>query len=164
MKKRITTICEWTDAFILYIKILIQKFPARCPELINYLEIIRYAAAYHRNLGWLLYDRKFRAKAANNRALNWGALDQQLWLRIFIASPGQLEEDLSLFTQGPPRSNERVAQKGARICNNFNRGQDCASSPCPFRHICNRPFCNAAHPGISCTTVGGQLSLAAGPR
>ena len=40
VKKRITTISEWTDAFILYIKILIQKFPARYPELINYLEII----------------------------------------------------------------------------------------------------------------------------
>lgn len=164
MKKRITTISEWTDAFILFMKIFIQKFPARSSELINYLEIIRYAAAYHKNLGWLLYDRKFRAKAANHRALNWGVLDQQLWLRIFTASPGQLEEDLSLFIQGPPISSEGVATKGARICVNFNRGAECVSSPCPFRHVCNRPFCNAVHPGIRCPTSGGQLSFTAGQK
>ena len=46
-KKKIVSIQDWTTAFTLYMKIIVEKFPGRAQELISYLELIRYAAAYH---------------------------------------------------------------------------------------------------------------------
>ncbi len=67
-KKKIRDIQNWTTAFTTYMKVVLDKFPGRAKELVAYLDLTilpSYAASYHQSLGWLLYDHKFRFKAAN---------------------------------------------------------------------------------------------------
>ena len=98
-KKKIKTISDWTSAFTLYMKVIVDKYPARVQELIGYLDLIRYAAKYHNSFGWYIYDNKFRNKAANDRSLSWALIDQQLWTRLITVSQSQLEADYALFFQ-----------------------------------------------------------------
>ena len=98
-KKKIETVFDWTNAFTLYMKVMVDKYPARARELICYLDLIRYAAKYHKSFGWYIYDNKFRHKAANDKSLSWALIDQQLWTRIFTVSQSQLEADYALFFQ-----------------------------------------------------------------
>ena len=100
--------------------IIVQKFPNRASELLQYMEIIRHAAKAHGGLDWCIYDHKFRHKAAASRTLSWANIDMQLWLRIFTASSTHFREDYSLFSIGP--SNKAGATRDA-ICHSYNRGR-----------------------------------------
>ena len=51
----LTNIEEWTTAFNTYMIIIVQKFPNRASELLQYMEIIRHAAKAHGGLGWCIY-------------------------------------------------------------------------------------------------------------
>ena len=156
-KKKIETIDDWTNAFTVYMKVVIDKYPARSRELLEYLDLIRYAARYHHSLGWFIYDNKFRYKAANDRSLSWAKLDQQLWTRIFTVSQSQLEADLALFKQGPSSvSRAVISAPRDGTCNNYNKGNPCVRIPCIYRHTCNKPGCNEPHPGYSCPKQGGK--------
>ena len=75
--------------------------------------IIWEATADFPGLGFLIYDYKFRMKAAAVKSIYLGRIDSQLWLRIFSKHPSRLWEtyqDVSdvipnvnqvLFNQGP---------------------------------------------------------------
>ena len=93
----ITDITEWTTAFTAYMRVLISKFPHRASELLEYMSLMRYAARYHRGLGWCVYDIKFRQKAAANKTSKWSTIDSQLWLKTFMVAPLLLKEDISVF-------------------------------------------------------------------
>ena len=150
----ITDISEWTTAFSAYMGVLISKFPHRASELLEYMSLIRYAARYHKGLGWCVYDIKFRQKAAINKSLKWSTIDSQLWLKTFTVAPLLLKEDIRVFQSGPSSSS---TSKGAenRTCHNFNRGVPCARTPCLYAHKCNRSGCGKDHPGIKCPTNYG---------
>lgn len=92
----LTDIAEWTMAFTAYMGVLISKFPHRAPEFLEYMSLIRYAAKYHKGLGWCVYDVKFRQKAAANKSLKWSTIDSQLWLKTFTVAPSLLKEDLGV--------------------------------------------------------------------
>jgi len=74
----ITDIEQWTTAFTSYMSVLIDKFPSRSQELLQYISLIRYAARVHKGLGWAIYDFKFRQKASVSKSLNWSVVDTQL--------------------------------------------------------------------------------------
>ncbi len=155
-KKKIRDIQSWTTAFTTYMKLIIEKFPGRAKDLIAYLDLIRYAASYHHSLGWLLYDHKFRLKAANDKSISWGQLDMHLWMRIFTVNQAKLLADHSLFFNGPSSNNESgitAARDGK--CGNFNRGRKCAYTPCRYRHVCNQPGCEGPHPSFQCPLRAG---------
>ena len=42
----ITNIEDWTSCFSIYMAVLVQKYPFKAVELIQYLNLIRYAARY----------------------------------------------------------------------------------------------------------------------
>ena len=56
----ITDIEQWTTAFSTYMGIFIRRFPLRSQEFLQYISIIRYAAQFHKGLGWCIHDFKFR--------------------------------------------------------------------------------------------------------
>ena len=149
-KKTITTIEEWSTAFSSYMAIIIEKFPERAQELIPYFMTIRYAANNTTGLAWVVYDNQFRTQAANNRNLNWGHIDMQLWVKIFCVAPSRLREEYSIFEHGPQPKGTR----GAGMCFQFNRaGVICKWQDCPYQHKCNNCFGN--HPGFKCPNKGG---------
>ena len=150
----ITDITEWTTAFTAYMGVIISKFPHRASELLEYMSLIRYAAKYHRGLGWCVYDIKFRQKAAANKSLKWSTIDSQLWLKTFTVAPSLLKEDIGVFQSGPSSTSTSRGTEN-RTCHNFNRGVPCARTPCIYAHKCNRSGCGKDHPGINCPSSYG---------
>ena len=148
----ITDITEWTTAFTAYMRVLISKFPHRASELLEYMSLMRYAARYHRGLGWCVYDIKFWQKAAANKTSKWSTIDSQLWLTTFTVAPSLLKEDISVFQSGPSSSSTSRGTEN-RTCHNFNRGIPCARTPYIYAHKCNRSGCRKVHPGIKCPNV-----------
>ena len=88
---------EWTSAFTAYLSVIIRKHPSRAAELLEYLSLIRYAAKYHRGLGWGVYDVTFRQKAAANKFIKWSTIDTQLWLKTFTVAKSFMKEELGFF-------------------------------------------------------------------
>ena len=54
----LTNIEEWTTAFNTYMIIIVQKFPNRASELLQYMAIICHAEKAHGSIGWCIYDHK----------------------------------------------------------------------------------------------------------
>ena len=146
----ITDIEQWTTAFTSYMSVLIDKFPTRSQELLQYVSLIRYAARVHKGLGWASYDFKFRQKASVNKSINWSVVDTQLWLTISTVSPAILKEEYPLFSNGPQRSVSSTGGANRGTCNFYNMSGTCNSDPCYFRHVCNK--CSGSHPRVDCPT------------
>ena len=116
--------------------------------MLEYLSLIRYAAKYHRGLGWCVYYVRFRQKAAANKFIKWSTIDSQLWLKTFTVAPSFMKEELGFFQSGPSSMPSTVRGNEYRTCFNFNKGFSCARTPCPYTHRCNKPGCGGGHPGI----------------
>ena len=71
-RKLITNIEEWSTAFSTYMAVMVEQFPQRSLELIEYFRIIRYAANSTPGLAWVVYDNQFRIQAANDHDIYWG--------------------------------------------------------------------------------------------
>ena len=149
----ITNIEEWTLAFTAYMSVIISQHPNHEAELLEYLFLIRYAAKYHRGLGWCIYDVKFRQKAAANKSILWSVVDSQLWLKMFTVAPSLMKEDIGFFQSGLSSVPRTFRGNEYRTCHNFNKGWLCARTPCPFAHKCNKPGCGGDQPGHRCPTL-----------
>ena len=66
----ITNIEDWTSYFSIYMAVLVQKYPFKAAELIQYLNLIGYAARYSHGLEWCIYDHKFRMRLSLNKSLS----------------------------------------------------------------------------------------------
>ena len=93
----ITNIEEWTSTFAAYMSVIISKHPSRAAELLEYLSLIRYAAKYHRGVGWCVYDVQFRQKAAANKFIIRSIIDNQLWLKTFTVVPSPVRTLIKPF-------------------------------------------------------------------
>ena len=170
----ISKISDWTIAFTTYMRVYLNKFPGKASELINYLDIIQDAARHQKSFAWLIYDRLFRYKASNNKSINWGVRDNDLWIRLCTVSNEQLLADYSnlldrsVFYKGPSQYSAEGYRPVKRddLCNAFNRGATCPHY-CKYIHKCNRDGCLGPHPGISCPKPGSSttgISQRAGER
>ena len=81
--------------------VILSKHPSRAVELLEYLSLIRYAAKYHRGLGWCTYDVKFPQKAAANKSALWSVIDSQLWLKTFTVASSPLKEGIFFSNRDP---------------------------------------------------------------
>ena len=148
----LTDIGEWTTAFSAYMGVVITKCPSRAAELLEYMSLIRYAAKYHRGLGWCVYDIKFRQKAAVNKSLLWSVIDSQLWLKTFTVAPSLMKDEIgaNVFQSGPSSATGTSRGNDNRTCHNFNKGIPCSRTPCRYAHKCNKYGCGEDHPGSKC--------------
>lgn len=154
---KITSIEQWTDAFLIYASIYAYVHPEAFQGLLKYLSNIRLGASRTNSMGWKLYDEQFRCKKAMDHSLDWGVIDQELWL-IYMQG-GQSVGD----TQTPTRQYLK--------CFNFNNGF-CPMSTCRLLQSCLN--CSGNHPVNRCfqrtqTRAPGprprmQLPVASTPR
>ena len=106
-RKWITNIKEWSTAFSTYMAVMVEQFPQRSLELIEYFRIIGYAANSTPGLAWVVYDNQFRIQAANDHDIYWGSIDMQLWVKLFCVSPSRLREEYDIFEYGPRNGGAR---------------------------------------------------------
>ena len=76
--RKITNIDTWTSAFIVFISIMLEKFPHKAQEMLKYMRDIRLAAKI--STGWVQYDELFRLKMARSQLSSWGQVDHKLWV------------------------------------------------------------------------------------
>ena len=62
VKEKITTIDQWTDAFLIFASIYLKKYPGKMQEILHYMSIIREAATRSFSLSWQTYDEQFNRK------------------------------------------------------------------------------------------------------
>jgi hypothetical protein len=77
---------SWTTAFVIYMDILLEKWPFRAREYLIYMQNIRLAASSCQNNGWLVYDEQYRLKKARFPFSSWGVIDQELWILCVTTS------------------------------------------------------------------------------
>ncbi|CAC5403139.1 unnamed protein product [Mytilus coruscus] len=124
-KKTIINIETWTDAFLVYSQVLIQRHPAVCLHSYH-----KGAAADSTIEKWYMYDQQFRLRVARNPTKNWDIIDAQLWLQIM---------DIASSNTQQPRINK---------CFDFNFKGVCTRNSCRFSHTCLK--CSLNHPSIRC--------------
>ena len=78
--KKIDTIGSWTDVFLIYMAIYVDRFPSEVSQMLKYMELVRGMASSRM---FLHYDRDFRKLRAAN-AMNWDVLHQELYLSLSI--------------------------------------------------------------------------------
>ena len=59
--RQISTIDQWTSAFLVFGAIYAQRFPEAAPGLFKYCEVVRDIAATGPPLAWRQYDARFRS-------------------------------------------------------------------------------------------------------
>ena len=122
-KKSKQTICnidEWTDAFIIFSSVYLQKFTEKNIEILKYMSIIREAATRYPLSAWISYDQQFRFRQANeNTRQAWGSLNGELWLKV-MSNPSQSNTFSSTLKRTPGESATNSSH--SHTCNAFNEG------------------------------------------
>ena len=145
--KAITTIREWTDAFLVFAAIVIQKSPELALDLLQYMSLIREAETRsHGSMAWLSYDESFRMRQAIYPQ-SWSKINSDLWLRAMTlpAFPqpsipmSYKSNNLPAFPQPTtptsPRFNNQPKPFG-NICFEFNSLPGCTFKKCRYLHVC----------------------------
>lgn len=144
------SINQWSSAFIVFMSIMLERFPAEAQELLKYFRDIRLAGS--RSPNWWKYDEQFRQLKASNSSSSWGIINVELWL-INISSlvglsttPGQLNAQLSESSHKIPSA----TQSPKLITRNlYNSGHPCPFYPkCKFSHSCEA--CGGNHKKSTC--------------
>lgn len=129
VKEKVTTIEKWTDAFLVFISIYLKKYPDKTQDLLQYMNIIREAAARTPSLSWRTYDEQFRLRQSTNPQ-PWGKLNSDLWLRVMTVTSTSTQSES--FRVSKPH------------CLDFNNGF-CPYNPCKFAHTCSN--CSGSNHG-----------------
>ena len=83
--KKINSFASWMEAWNIYLAILINRSPARAPQLVAYQRIITSASTQYPLAAWLNYDIQFRTLAASDTSLRWDTRHTDLWLQCVTA-------------------------------------------------------------------------------
>ena len=131
----IPSIERWTDAFLIYLALLVAKKLNLSPSLVRYMTIIREAAQVRGGFSWRNYDTQFRLRQAVNPR-PWCEINADLWMRCMTV----VEPVVSVCSR--PLIPE--SQPAAGKCYNFNNGF-CSWPNCSYL------LCGDKHPRVSCT-------------
>lgn len=80
--KNIENINTWTDAFINFSKIVIQRHPLLAMDLLSYMALIRSVESDAPFVRLYQYDQQFRLKVSQNPSKSWSQIDGNLWFRF----------------------------------------------------------------------------------
>ena len=147
---KIASVEQWTDIFLVYFSLYTATQPEATPGLLKYMHNVRLGEKRAGGLLWKDYDEQFRLKKARDPLMEWGKIDQELWL-LYI-HPDPLSPLQNLPTQQGPRRYLK--------CYDFNNMGWCGKQVCDYLHKCM--LCSGNHPSVKCynnnsrTTAGRQ--------
>lgn len=130
MKDKVPNIEKWTDAFIIFMSIYLEKQPQKIHELLQYMSVIREAAYKYSGVAWRTYDEQYRIRQAIFLT-SWAQINSDLWLRI-MSNPSQASPTQSQVSH----SSTTITQTKKLHCHGFNQGY-CSWVPCKFNHCCS---------------------------
>jgi hypothetical protein len=139
-KQDILSIEKWTDAFMIYMSIILIKNPFLARDLLQYCNTIRSASKLN-PAGWGKYDRLFRYKLAQYSSTKWSSVDAELWLITMT-------------------NNHSLDLQYSKPCFDFNNKGYCTKYGCKYLHKCK--ICLGPHSFIICrsghtSNISGNL-------
>ena len=152
---RITSVEQWTSAFLVFASIYLTRHPNQARQLLKYADTVRSAAFRRAGYGWRDYDIQFRLRQARMPSRSWASIDAELWLTLVGGPTQNFFRPLPLrATQQrapgtgrfPSQHDQRAAVNG--ICFDFNRGH-CFRVACRFAHKCSACL-SVGHPASTC--------------
>ena len=78
-KRRIDGLSSWLEAWNVFLRTLLSRFPQLAPDLLAYQDQICKFSRKFKASAWLMYDTAFRYMAASNSSLAWSKLNEQLY-------------------------------------------------------------------------------------
>ena len=147
--KEIKGIFSWTNAFLIFASVFLEKHAGRAQELIKYAASIREFAQKMPNTAWLKYDHDFRRKMARNPQALWSSIDMELYAKMLLQSTPNIgwKPATPSAAQQTPQRNFRSQ---GRTCFAYNAGTCTKTdSACQYAHrcqTCNKP----GHPRGRC--------------
>ena len=156
----VDNIMDWIECFSIYIAVLSRSAPDRVADMVGYQSLIICASQYQRAGHWVIYDRRFRLKAAAKKKKKWSVIDVTIWNMVFpdhtldthrLGRP-QLTTPANAYC--PPR--RPVPELKTQICLKWNENPEgCLRPSCRFDHICYRCIHNPRitdknHKAIEC--------------
>ncbi len=179
IKRPITTIHNWTTAFLIYASIYLSAHPQRSQELLKYAHVVRTAASRYGGYAWRSYDVQFRLRQEQHPQRSWSVIDGELW-SFYMTSPMQMishaqlgngqsggvrfprQSDGFRFTsqnafkskQSQPLQPFQNKTKTKGVCFDFNRQSGCSRSSCMYKHLCFK--CNETGHGLHACKKGNK--------
>ena len=140
--KKIANIEQWSDAFLVYIAIYTEQYPAEVPGILKYMQIVRTMASNSRTNVFLSYDRDFRKLRAHD-SMPWSTLHQELF---FSLSQQAVTQNATFPLRRQPNPKKQSFPAG--YCFSFCSFGRCKNPWCTFKHQC--PTCSAPHAMSQC--------------
>ena len=101
----VNNIHSWTTAFMIFMDIMLEKWPFKAREYLKYMQSIRIAASRGCNNGWVAYDEQYRIKKTRLPFSSWALIDQELWvLYIVTNSAGHQTDEFGISNSRSPTS------------------------------------------------------------
>jgi hypothetical protein len=82
----INSIHSWSTAFMIFMDIMLGKWPFKAQEYLKYMQCIRLAASKGYNNGWIAYDEQYRLKKTRLPFSSWALIDQELWVLYVVTN------------------------------------------------------------------------------
>ncbi|KAK3104774.1 hypothetical protein FSP39_009871 [Pinctada imbricata] len=140
---KIDSIDKWTDAFLVFMSIYVQAHPSSATNLIKYMSNVRLGANRTKDLGFKSYDEQFRIKKAKNPSMDWGTVDNELWLLYMY-------QTTSRSTYNNDKHPSAVGK-----CFDYNFKAFCQRKRCNYLHKCAK--CDGPHPSVKCFSKSSRI-------
>ena len=170
-RQKIDSIERWLTAFNIFASVVVHYFPYKASDLIAYQQTIRESQRKFAGMAWYAYDIAFRKQAANDKSISWAQRDTQLYLEKFTGLAktachmcGSADHFVNSCPIAPRRSFPPPPSQTNNACRNYNRKLPCATTPCPFKHRCNRLGCDGHHPAVEHDEKSTALDHSKRPR
>lgn len=98
-----TLISQWTDAFLIFINIRIQKHTSEAPVLLKYPSFNREIQRLHGDTAWIAYDESF-IKLRESIELVWQKDIEELMGNVFLCLRRKTMVSPLEGKQRPPKS------------------------------------------------------------
>ncbi|CAG2222768.1 unnamed protein product [Mytilus edulis] len=100
----------WTSVFMIYMAILLEKWPMKAQEYLKYMQSIRLASSRGTNNGWAVYDDQYRLKKERFPSSSWGVIDKELWVLCVVTGNVNQSSSVVMSNNSHPSSNYQSAR------------------------------------------------------
>ena len=157
-QKRITSLGQWCDGFLIYLTVYCRKYPEQISHLTAYIHLIKTLCSKRGD--YVFYDEEFRHMRARNGGGSW-ELHNNLWMeardvRGNLNKNSHQRGNNSNFRGLSSQTNDSKgkSQHPSGTCYRYHSSGKCNNSKCSFKHTCYLCSNGQTYPVFLCPKHG----------